>query len=61
MQSLSNIAEYENGLIGIQWDNLDEEVGSFSMRTCLIMMFIDIILYLLLTLYLDQVWISRFG
>eukprot|EP01083_Nonionella_stella_P272400 923657_1 len=32
--SLTNLAQYEQSLIGLQWDNIDEEYQDFSFSTC---------------------------
>merc|ERR1719412_2728699 len=59
--SVENMAQYESSLIGIQWDNLYETYKNFKFGTCLSMLFVDTIIYILLTLYFDRVWPSRFG
>ena len=60
MESLNVVMQYESALKCIQWNNLNEHVSQFSMGTCLTMLFIDCIIYSLLTLYLDSTWPTRF-
>ena len=45
-----NFAKYEEGLIGITWDNVDEKYENLRFRTVLIMMFVDCIIYTILAL-----------
>eukprot|EP01083_Nonionella_stella_P144520 451369_1 len=61
MSSIPILVDYENALIGVQWENVTDQTSQFSFATALIMMFIDCVLYILLTVYLDNVWPSRFG
>ena len=55
------LAQYESNLIGVQWDNINETYENFKFNTCLTMLFVDTLIYVLLTLYFDRVWPSRFG
>merc|ERR1719295_2172033 len=59
--SLTNMAQYESSMIGVQWSNIHDEYQDFAFATTLWMLFFDTILYLALTLYLDKVWPSRYG
>ena len=59
--SLTNLAQYESSLIGLQWSNINDEYQDFAFSTCIGMLLFDSVLYILLTLYLDKVFPSRFG
>eukprot|EP01084_Bolivina_argentea_P269163 457388_1 len=59
--SVDTLTQYETSAIGLNWDNINDEYGNFIFANVYIMMFIDIIIYLLLTIYLDQVFPSNFG
>ena len=61
VNSIDTFANYESSLIGIQWDNINEVYDDFKFSTALIMMAIDIVLYLVLAIYFDNVWPSRYG
>ena len=52
---------YETALIGIQWDNINDESDDFRFSIGLIMFAFDFVWYTLLGLYLDQVFPSRYG
>ena len=56
-----NMQVYETALIGIDWNNMDDEYDDFKFQTGLIMFAVDFVLYTLLGLYFDQVWPSRYG
>jgi len=58
----SNIfSKYEEGLIGITWDTVNEKYEYLAFSTVLIMMFIDCIIYIILAMYLDRVVPSKYG
>ena len=59
--SLTNLGQYEQSLIGLQWDNIDDTYAGFKFSTTLWMLGFDSILYILLTLYMDKVFPSRYG
>eukprot|EP01083_Nonionella_stella_P193083 713449_1 len=59
--SLNNLAQYESSQIGLHWDNIHDEFQHFQFVTCLTMLCIDSVLYVLLTLYLDRVIPSKHG
>ena len=59
--SLNNLAQYEASLIGLQWENIDDEFAGFKFSTSIWMLLFDSILYVLLTLYMDKVFPSRYG
>ena len=61
MHSLNILTIYENAMIGIQWDNINDDISQFSFRNVLIMLFMDCIVYTLLTIYFDNVLPSRYG
>ena len=69
----NNLGKYEEGLIGIKWDNVDEEYQLLSFETVLVMMFVDCIIYTILALsfisfydyisttaYTECIWIEWF-
>ena len=45
----------------ITWSNIDQLHGGFRFSTCLLFLFFDSILYVVLTLYFDRVWPSKYG
>eukprot|EP00486_Rosalina_sp_Unknown_P000997 CAMPEP_0201566782 /NCGR_PEP_ID=MMETSP0190_2-20130828/6860_1 /ASSEMBLY_ACC=CAM_ASM_000263 /TAXON_ID=37353 /ORGANISM="Rosalina sp." /LENGTH=1780 /DNA_ID=CAMNT_0047985985 /DNA_START=1581 /DNA_END=6920 /DNA_ORIENTATION=- len=59
--SLTNLGQYEQSLIGLQWDNIDDTYAGFKFSTTLYMLAFDSVLYILLTLYMDKVFPSRYG
>eukprot|EP01083_Nonionella_stella_P115453 342352_1 len=59
--SLTNLAQYETSLIGLQWDNIYDEYQDFAFGTAIWMLLFDSVLYVLLTLYMDKVFPSRYG
>eukprot|EP01084_Bolivina_argentea_P269161 457382_1 len=59
--STSPLEQYESALLGLQWDNIYDTYDNFKFNTALVMLFIDSILYIILTLYFDRVWPSRYG
>lgn len=59
--STDSIVKYESSLIGIQWNNIYDSYNNFTFNTCLVMLFVDSIIYIVLTLYFDYVWPSRYG
>ena len=59
--SVGPLAFFEEQQVGVQWDNLDQTYGDFKFGTSLWMLFLDTIIYIILTLYFDKVWPSRYG
>ena len=59
--SLNNLGNYEQALIGLQWSNINESFGGFKFSTTLYMLAFDSVLYVLLTVYLDLCFPSRYG
>ena len=59
--SLTNLGQYEQSLIGLQWSNIDDEFGGFRFSTSLYIVAFDSVLYVVLTLYMDRVFPSRYG
>merc|ERR1719461_587191 len=59
--STNSLAQYEQYQLGLQWDNIGEEWLNFSFDTALLMLFFDSVIYVVLTLYFDKVWPSRYG
>eukprot|EP01083_Nonionella_stella_P193084 713453_1 len=59
--SVPTLVQYEVSIIGLTFDNIHDDYGAFKFVTCLVMMAIDIVIYGVLTLYLDQVWPSKYG
>eukprot|EP01084_Bolivina_argentea_P142149 249724_1 len=59
--AIPTIQQYESFSVGVNWDNINDTYNEFKFSTCLIMMAVDVFIYLALTLYLDQVWPSRYG
>lgn len=59
--ALNNLSNYEQALLGVQWDNVNETFGDFKFSTAIIMFYVDYVLYLVLALYFDKVWPSRYG
>ncbi|ETO31060.1 ATP-binding cassette sub-family A member 3 isoform 2, partial [Reticulomyxa filosa] len=59
--SVSSVWQYETGLIGLQWDNINEEYNYFRFSSAILIMGLDTLIYFALTLYLDRVWPSRYG
>lgn len=58
----SVFAEYEGGLVGVQWSNASSLSGlNFSYWLCVGMLILDFFLYGLIAWYLDQVLPSEFG
>lgn len=53
------LGEYEYAGIGVGWDNISE--GDYSFQTCLVLLFVDFLLYGALAWYLDQVLPSEWG
>ena len=52
---VDTITQYEGATLGVTMDNYKDEYNYFTFETGLIMMFVDFILYLIFTIYLDQV------
>lgn len=53
------IARFEGMAQGIQWSNIDKGArpnDNFSFLNCIIMMFIDSIIYMILTVYIENVF-----
>ena len=61
VHSVNTLTTYESALIGVQFDNIGDIVDEFSFNIVLRAMFLDTILFILLGLYFDRVWPSRFG
>ena len=59
--SLTSLEKYESAVLGLQWYNIDEEYENFRFSTAITMFWVDYVLYLLLALYFDHVWPSRYG
>eukprot|EP01084_Bolivina_argentea_P269164 457390_1 len=59
--STTTLVQYEVSVIGLTFDNIHDKYNDFQFVNCLIMMAIDIIIYSILTLYLDQIWPSQYG
>ena len=59
--SLNNLSLFEQALLGIQWDNVSDTVSDFKFSTAIIMFYVDYVIYVLLALYLDRVFPSRYG
>ncbi|ETO27513.1 ATP-binding cassette sub-family A member 3 [Reticulomyxa filosa] len=59
--SVSLLTEFESGAVGINWLTVSEEYDKFRFGTSIWMFCIDTCLYIVLTLYLDRVWPSRYG
>src|SRR5690606_14757565 len=58
------IASLERLGIGLQWDNIDKAVNScdgFSVMHCLGMLWLDTIIYMLLTLYIENIRPGEYG
>lgn len=53
------IARFEGMAKGIQWYNLNEGVkpnDNFTLLNCIIMMFIDAVIYMVLTVYIENIY-----
>lgn len=48
-------ADYEGGLVGVQWSNIGQTTSNFSYRLCIAMLIADSILYAVLAWYVDKV------
>eukprot|EP01084_Bolivina_argentea_P100177 179935_1 len=59
--SSNNFGKYEEGLLGLSWDNINEPVQYLKFSTALMMMLVDCIVYILLAMYLDRVVPSKYG
>ena len=59
--SLESLVQFEKSLLGVQWDNIHEEYEEFTFATAIAMFYVDYVLYMLLALYLDNVWPTRYG
>ena len=59
--SITNLTQYESSLIGLQWDNIFDEYQNFKFGNSIIMFYVDYVLYLLIAMYFDRVWPSRYG
>jgi ABC-type multidrug transport system fused ATPase/permease subunit len=55
------IADFEGGLVGVQYDNADQMTSNFSYNACVGMMFFDAVWYGALAWYLDKVFPSEYG
>ena len=54
--SIETLVQYETSVIGLNWENINDTYNDFKFVTCLEMMALDILIYAVLTLYLDQVF-----
>jgi ATP-binding cassette, subfamily A (ABC1), member 3 len=54
-------ANYEGGLVGVQFSNSAVETANFSYSLCVGMMVVDAVLYGVLAWYLDKILPSEFG
>ena len=59
--SINPLVQYETSTIGLQWSNIHDVYDDFAFGTSIIMFYVDYIIYMLLALYLDNVWPSRYG
>ncbi|XP_055884282.1 phospholipid-transporting ATPase ABCA1-like isoform X3 [Biomphalaria glabrata] len=60
----SYFSQYEEQAIGAQWYNIGESPmvdDTFSLRTCIGMMFLDSIIYLIITWYIEAVFPGQYG
>ncbi|KAK7490493.1 hypothetical protein BaRGS_00018279 [Batillaria attramentaria] len=58
------IAEYERQALGCQWSNIGESLmpdDSFNLKSCIVMMLLDSVVYLTLTLYIEAVFPGQYG
>jgi ATP-binding cassette subfamily A (ABC1) protein 3 len=59
---LSLLSQYEAAAIGAHWNNLDIDVGGgINLRTVMLMLVFDSIVYTVLGSYLEYVWPKEFG
>eukprot|EP01083_Nonionella_stella_P063289 164447_1 len=61
MISVTNVIQYESHQIGIHFDNIGDSYNDFAFESCLYMLAVDIAIYLLLNIYFDQVFPSKYG
>jgi len=61
MLGAQNISILEAAQFGVTSDTLYTKIHNYTFGECLYFMAIDAVLYLLLGLYLDQVWPTRYG
>jgi ATP-binding cassette subfamily A (ABC1) protein 3 len=54
-------ADYEGGLVGVQYENADQPTSNFTYNLVVGMLFLDAIWYGILAWYLDKVLPSEFG
>ena len=59
--SIQTLVQYEGNILGVQWDNIHDVYEDFSFGTAIIMFYVDYVVYMVLALYLDNVWPSRYG
>ncbi len=55
------LATLESNDVGLQWSNLYEQYGHFSVGAGMFMMFLDFFLYTIIGYYVDQTFPSEFG
>ncbi|CAF3930645.1 unnamed protein product, partial [Didymodactylos carnosus] len=58
------IAQWEQRVVGIQWDNINKGIkpgDDFSFLYCMIMMLFDSIIYMFFTWYIENVFPGEFG
>jgi len=60
-QSVETLAFFEQQTVGVQWDTMGETYNNFAFGTAIGMMILDTFIYILLTLYFEKVWPSRYG
>ena len=59
--SINNLSKYESSLMGLHWNNINDIYFNFKFKTSIIMFYIDFILYIILALYFDKIWPSKYG
>ena len=59
--SVQTLVQYEGSTLGIQWENINDLYEDLSFSTAIVMFYVDYIVYMILALYLDHVWPSRYG
>jgi len=57
----NGIVSFEGVFIGMQWNNLGDQVDNFQIQTAIAMMMFDAALYGVLAWYLDKVWPREYG
>jgi len=49
------VGALEGDLLGVQYDNIGDEYMNFTFRQCIIMLFVDSLIYAFLAWYFDKV------